>query len=273
MNTYKSLNSNKRVLAEGMRDGIPIGLGYLAVAFSLGVAAKRAGLTAFQGFLASILNNASAGEYAGFTVIAADAGYLVMMLMTLVANARYLLMSCALSQRFSPDTKLRHRLLLGFDVTDELFGITVARPGAINPWYTYGAILIAMPCWSCGTALGVIAGNALPLRAVSALSVALYGMFIAIIIPPARKDKVVAVFVLLGFLTSLAASRLPLFSGMSEGTRTILLTVALSALAAALFPIRENVDDTGSADHVKSFDGKNASGHLKTTATKKGGRP
>lgn len=273
MNTYNSLTTNKRVLAEGMRDGIPIGLGYLAVAFSLGVAAKRAGLTAFQGFLASILNNASAGEYAGFTVIAADAGYTVMALMTLVANARYLLMSCALSQRFSPDTKLRHRLLLGFDVTDELFGITIARPGAINPWYTYGAILIAIPCWSCGTALGVIAGNVLPLRAVSALSVALYGMFIAIIIPPARKDKVVAVFVLLGFLTSMAASRLPLFSGMSEGTRTILLTVALSALAAALFPIRENVDDTDSAGHVKSFDGKNASGHLKTTATKKGGRP
>lgn len=255
MNTSDHSTPNNRVLVEGMRDGIPIGLGYLAVAFSLGVAAKRVGLTAFQGFLASFLNNASAGEYAGFTVIGADSGYLAMALMTLIANARYLLMSCALSQRFAPNTPLRHRLLLGYDVTDELFGITIARPGIINPWYTYGAILIAIPCWSCGTALGVIAGNLLPLRAVSALSVALYGMFIAIIIPPARKDRVVAVFVFLSFLTSLGASVLPLISRLSEGTRTILLTVMLSALAAALFPVREedldNSDVESAADPMK----------------------
>lgn len=241
MNTANTVSlTQKKAFCEGMRDGIPIGLGYLAVAFSLGVAAKNAGLTAFQGFLASFLNNASAGEYAGFTVIAANAGYLEMALMTLVANARYLLMSCALSQRFSPDTHPIHRFLLGYDVTDELFGITIARPGPIQPWYTYGAILIAIPCWSCGTALGVIAGNILPSRAVSALSVALYGMFIAIIVPPAKKDKVVAVFVLLSFLASLGASKLPLISSWSEGTRTILLTVALSALAAALFPVKED---------------------------------
>ncbi len=235
-----TLTENRTAFAEGMRDGIPIGLGYLAVAFSLGVAAKRAGLTAFQGFLASLLNNASAGEYAGFTVIASDAGYLEMALMTLVANARYLLMSCALSQRFAPSTRLIHRLALGYDVTDELFGITIARPGVLNPWYTYGAILIAIPCWSCGTALGVIAGNILPLRAVSALSVALYGMFIAIIIPPAKKNRVVAVFVALSFLASFGAARLPYLAQLSAGTRTILLTVVLSALAAALFPVTPN---------------------------------
>lgn len=242
-------DTKKRVLTEGMRDGIPIGLGYLAVAFSLGVAAKRAGLNAFQGFLASLLNNASAGEYAGFTVIAADAGYFEMALMTLVANARYLLMSCALSQRFSSDTGLIHRLLLGYDVTDELFGITIARPGPLNPWYTYGAILIAIPCWSCGTALGVIAGNVLPLRAVSALSVALYGMFIAIIIPPAKKNKIVAAFVGLSFLSSFAASRLPYISQWSAGTRTILLTVILSTLAAILFPVPQD-SVSGTSDHT-----------------------
>lgn len=255
MNTCNPFLSNKRMLADGMRDGIPIGLGYLAVAFSLGVAARKAGLTAFQGFLASLLNNASAGEYAGFTVIAADAGYLEMALITLIANARYLLMSCALSQRFSPETPLRHRLFLGFDVTDELFGITIARPGPIQPWYTYGAILIAIPCWSCGTALGVTAGNVLPARAVSALSVALYGMFLAIIIPAARGSRVVAVFVLLSFSASFAAAKLPLISRLSQGTRTILLTVTLSALAAAFFP----VSDT--------------SGNGETPSDKKGGRP
>ena len=107
-------------------------------------------------------------------------------------------MSCALAQRFSPDTPFFHRFLIGYDVTDELFGITIARPGWLNPYYTYGAILVAAPAWSIGTALGIIAGNLLPLRAVSALSVALYGMFLAIIIPPARKSRVVAGLVAVG---------------------------------------------------------------------------
>ena len=99
-------------------------------------------------------------------------------------------------------TPFWHRLLIGYDVTDELFGITIARPGNLNPYYTYGAILLAAPAWACGTALGIIAGNLLPLRVVSALSVALYGMFLAIIIPPARKDRIVAVLVVISFALS-----------------------------------------------------------------------
>ncbi len=233
------MNSHGKVLREGFRDGIPIGLGYLAVSFSLGVAARNAGLSAFQGFLVSLLNNASAGEYAGFTVIAANGAYFEIFLMTLIANARYLLMSCALSQKFSPDTPLIHRILVGYDVTDEIFGITIARPGMLDPFYCYGAILIAAPCWAGGTALGVIAGNLLPARAVSALSVALFGMFLAVIIPPARKNRVVAAFVLISFAASFAAAYLPLLSCLSSGTRTILLTVVLSGIAAALFPVSE----------------------------------
>jgi len=223
------------VFREGLRDGTPIALGYLAVSFSLGIAAKRAGLTAFQGFLASLLNNASAGEYAGFTVIAADAAYWETALITLIANARYLLMSCALSQRFSPEMPLIHRILIGCDVTDELFGITIARPGIPDPWYTYGAIVIAAPAWAGGTALGILAGNVLPLRLVSALSVALYGMFLAVIIPPARKSKIVAVLVAVSFAASFAAVQL--LPGLSSGMRTILLTVLLSGAAALLFPV------------------------------------
>lgn len=231
--------THHKALREGFRDGIPIGLGYFAVSFSLGVAARNSGLNAFQGFLASLLNNASAGEYAGFTVIDADAPYLEIILMTLIANARYLLMSCALSQKFSSETPLIHRLLIGFDVTDEIFGITIARPGNLNPCYTYGAILIAMPCWAIGTALGVTAGNLLPLRVVSALSVALFGMFLAVIIPPARKDKIVAFLIPMCFLASFAAGKLPGISQLSDGSRTILLTVALSVAAALLFPVKD----------------------------------
>ena len=236
---------SRKVFCEGIRDGVPIALGYFAVSFSLGIAARKAGFTPFQGFLASLLNNASAGEYAAFALIMSGASYFQVAVITLIANARYLLMSCALAQRFAPGTPFWHRLVIGYDVTDELFGITIARPGSLNPCYTYGAILLAAPAWASGTALGIVAGNLLPLRAVSALSVALYGMFLAIIIPPARKDKVVAVLVAISFALSFLCSYLPGISALSEGTRTILLTVAISGAAAALFPVRqeENKDD------------------------------
>lgn len=225
-------------LLQGIRDGIPIGLGYFAVAFSLGIAARSAGLTAFQGFFASIFTNASAGEYAVFSLIAANAAYFEVVLITIVTNIRYLLMSCALSQRLSPDTSLLKRMLLGLCITDEIFGISIARDGYLNPKYSYGALIFASPCWALGTALGIIAGNQLPIRIVSALSVALFGMFLAVIVPPARKNKVVACFVLLSFAASYGASVLPLFASMSGGTRTIILTVVISAVAAALFPIK-----------------------------------
>ncbi len=226
----------KRFL-RGARDGVPVALGYLAVSFSLGILARNTGLSAMQGFWMSFLNNASAGEYAALTAIAADAAYAELLLVTLVANARYLLMSCALSQRIAPETKWYHRLLIGFDVTDELFGLAVARPGSLDPWYFYGAMAVALPGWSVGTALGVIAGELLPARVVTALSVALYGMFLAVIIPPSRKSKVVAGLVLLAFGASFACARL--LPGLSEGMRTIVLTIVLCTGAALLFPVRE----------------------------------
>ncbi|MDD7200797.1 MAG: AzlC family ABC transporter permease [Sphaerochaetaceae bacterium] len=224
---------------KGMRDGLPIALGYFSVAFSLGIAARNVGLTVVQGVVTSLLNNASAGEYAGFTTIGADASYLEMALITLVANARYLLMSTALSQHIDPKMPFWQRLTIGYDVTDELFGIYVAHPGMLPASYAYGAMSLAIPGWAGGTALGIFAGQVLPDRIVSALSVALYGMFLAIIIPPARKDKVVALLVLLAFASSWASGIVPWLSALSNGTRTIILTVAISGAAALLFPVKE----------------------------------
>lgn len=238
--------ANRTALTQGFRDGIPIGLGYFAVSFSLGIVARNAGLTPFQGFLASALCSASAGEYAGFTLIAAMGTFLEIAVITLITNARYLLMSCALSQKADPQLPLIHRLLTSFYITDELFAINIARPGYLNPYYAYGAILIAIPCWSLGTAFGVIAGNLLPLRLVSAFSVALYGMFLAVIIPPFRKDKVIGGLILLSFCASFGASCLPVISEISAGTRTIILTVAISAGAAALFPKNIEKEDAPS---------------------------
>jgi len=230
---------NKSCMMKGVRDGVPIALGYFAVSFSLGIAARSAGFTAFQALLMSLFNNASAGEFAAFTLIAAGAGYLEVALMTLVSNARYLLMSCALSQKFAPSVPVYHRMLVGFDVTDEIFGVSIAYPGKLNPWYSYGVMLLALPGWAVGTYFGVLMGNILPLRLVSALSVALYGMFIAVFVPPARKEKVIAALVVISMFLSWLFSAVDFFGFMTEGTRVIFLTVAISAIAALLFPVKD----------------------------------
>lgn len=224
----------------GLRDGLPIGLGYFAVSFGLGISCRAAGLSAVQSFFLSLLNNASAGEYGGITVIASDAGLIVAALMMLVVNARYMLMSCALSQRLPPDTPLYWRMIIGFDLTDELFAIAISRPGYLNPWYYFGAMCAAMPCWSVGTALGVLAGSIMPEWAVSGCSVMLYGMFIAIIIPAGKQNRTVLGFVAVSFLCSYLASILPLLRTLSEGMRILLLTVVISAAAAVFFPHKED---------------------------------
>ena len=229
----------RRDILRGVRDGFPIGLGYFAVAFSLGITAKHAGLSPAQGFLASFLNHASAGEYALFSLIAANAAYWEVAVVICITNARYLLMSAALSQRVSPGTAFFHRILVGFGITDEIFGLGVAHKGWISPPYLYSAFLLAAVFWSSGTASGIVAGNLLPANAVSALSVAIYGMFLAIIIPPMREDRVVAALVPISFACSFAFSVLPVLKTLSSGFQTILLTVVIAAGAAALFPVKD----------------------------------
>lgn len=238
-------NTNKLAFSNGMRDGIPIALGYFAVAFTLGIAAKNAGFTPLQAMIVSMTNNASAGEYAGFTLISAGAGYLELALMMVVANARYLLMSCALSQKLDPKTPLHHRLLIGYDVTDEIFGICINSPGKLNPFYAYGAFSVAIPGWAIGTYLGVLMGNVLPSNVVSALSVGLYGMFIAIIIPPARENRLLAGLIVVSMLLSLLFATAPILSSIPSGTSILLLTIVISAAAAILFPIKEGENSNG----------------------------
>ena len=230
---------SKTKFVSGFRDGIPIALGYLAVSFGLGISCRAASLTPFQGFLLSLLNNASAGEYAGFTAIAAGSTYLEVTLVEAVANIRYLLMSCALSQKLPEDATLGQRMLVGFYTTDEIFGASVSVPGKLDVWYTYGLATPAAPGWALGTLLGVIMGDILPLRIVSALSVGLYGMFIAIFIPPARKNKVILGLVILSFAASYVFSTLQVFAAVSSSLKVIILTVVISLLAAVLFPVKE----------------------------------
>ena len=239
--------TRRQWFAKGMRAGIPIALGYFAVSVALGIAATKAGISSFQAALTSLLINASAGEYAGFSLIAAGASYVEVTIMEAIANARYLLMSASLSQKLKPGTGTLQRLLLGFTVTDEIFGVSIALPVPLDPCFTYGTFCVATMGWTSGTFLGAMLGDILPWRLLSALSVGLYGMFISVFIPEAKKNRVVAALVAISFLLSFACGYLPLLRNLSEGIRVILLTVVISLAAAILFPIRETSKKEGTS--------------------------
>lgn len=228
---------------KGMRAGVPICMGYFAVAIALGISARSAGVSSLQAALTSLLINASAGEYAGFALIAAGASYIEVAVMEAVANARYLLMSASLSQKLEPSTRLWERLLLGFTVTDEIFGVSVSLPCRLSPYFTYGAFVIATLGWTGGTFVGAVLGNVLPLRVLSALAVGLYGMFISVFIPEAKKNKIVALLVAVSFLLSWLLEVLPFVRDISSGIRVIILTVVISLAAAILFPIKEGKEN------------------------------
>ncbi len=225
-------------IIQGLRDGIPIAMGYFAVAFSLGIIAKQAGLTAAIGFVSSFFTRASAGEYGVYTLVAAQAAYVEIVAMCLVTNLRYMLMSAALSQKIAPGTSWLHRVLMACCVTDEIFGISIAQERYCPPAYTYSAALISTLLWASGCAAGIVAGGMLPTAIVAALSVALYGMFLAIIMPPARNDRYVLYAIVASFVLSGACSVAPVVSSWSSGTRTIVLTVVISAVVAMWKPIK-----------------------------------
>ncbi len=231
--------SGKSWFLKGMKDGVPIGLGYFAVAFTLGIAAKKAGLTAFQAALMSAAMHASAGQFAAIGMITAGAGYVEMAVTELVVNLRYLLMSGALSQKIRRDQPFFHRFLVAYDVTDEIFGISMAVEGRLHPCYTYGAMAVASPGWVLGTFFGAVMGTIMPGRVLSAMNVALYGMFLAVIIPPAKKSRIIAGVVGISMLASALFTQIPGINQISAGFQIIILTVLLSGAAAVLFPVQE----------------------------------
>ena len=233
------MKSNPECWKDGFKDGIPICLGYIAVSFTFGIMARKAGLTTFQAVLISAVNVTSAGQFAGLGLIGAGATYIEMAITQFVINLRYCLMSCSLSQKLDPATSLGRRLLMSVGITDEIFGVSASVPDTLNPFYTYGTICIALPGWIFGTFLGVVSGNILPARALSALGVALYGMFIAIIIPPARKSRLLGGLVLISMALSFLFAKIPFFSQISSGFKIIILTVLIAGAAALRYPVSE----------------------------------
>lgn len=236
-------NSNKKAYIKGLETGIPIGLGYLAVAFTLGIQAKKIGITAVQSAIMSFGLHASAGEYIFISLFGAATGILVMVLMEMVANARYLLMSCSLSQKIPEDTPLWKRLIIGYFITDEIFGAAIAVKGKLNPYYIFGMATVASPGWVIGTALGVVLGNALPSNVISALSVGLFGMFIACIIPEGKKNKIVAIVIIISFVASYLASIIPVVKNIDSGIKIIVLTVVIAGIFAVVKPVKEGQNE------------------------------
>ena len=240
--------TRRQYFTAGFKDGIPICLGYIAVSFTFGIMAKKVGISIFDAVLISLTNVTSAGQFAGLSLIASTASYIEMAITQLIINLRYCLMSCALSQKIDPEAPLFHRFLIAYGVTDEIFGVTVCKGGKLSPFYSYGVIFISVFGWVFGTFLGILSGNILPARVVSALSVGLYGMFLAIIIPPARKNKILAGVVLISMGASFAFTKLPVIHTLSTGTRTILLTILIAGGAAILFPVNEEEEDAKSTE-------------------------
>lgn len=237
------MSSNLTQWKNGIKDGFPIALGYFAVSFTFGIVAKSTGLTPFQGVLMSGTNFTSAGQFAALSLIGSSAIYLEMAITQLVINLRYCLMSCSLAQKLDAKMAFRHRFLLAFGVTDEIFGVSVCREGRLHPFYNYGLMSIAMPGWVLGTFCGIVSGSLLPGSITSALSIALYGMFIAVIIPPAKGNKVLFAIIILSMAVSFLFAKVSVLAQISSGFKIILLTVLIAGIAAILFPVREVADE------------------------------
>ncbi|MEE0772163.1 MAG: AzlC family ABC transporter permease [Anaerovoracaceae bacterium] len=224
---------------KGIRDGIPIALGYFSVSIAFGLMAAEAGCTWFEAMLISLTNLTSAGQFAGVTVIAGMGTYFEMILTQLVINSRYALMGISLSQKVDGRFRGVWRLLLGYAITDEIFAVAIGQEGELSRGYYAGLMSIPVIGWTSGTVVGAVLGNIMPLIITNALGVALYGMFIAVVVPKARENVHVLAAVAAAVAISAALYYIPVFDGISSGFAIIICAVAASALAALLFPVKE----------------------------------
>lgn len=232
---------NRNEYAAGVRTGLPVGLGYFSVSFGFGAMAVSKGLGVLDATLISATNLTSAGQFAGLGVIVDHSGLWLMILTQLIINSRYALMSLALSQRMGMKIGLLPRLCIAFINTDEVFALAMARREELTVPFLYGLGLLPIIGWVSGTMFGALAGSILPESIRMALGVMLYGMFIAIVIPPARKERPVALTALLALIFSSLFTWVPGLQNAPKGTPIVICTVAAAAICAVLFPVEEEV--------------------------------
>ena len=225
---------------KGLLHGIPIALGYLSVSFGFGIMAVQKGLSVFSAVMISVTNLTSAGQAAGVEIIAAAGPLLEMALTQLIINIRYSLMGISLSQKLDKSFTTPHRLIASYGITDEIFAVSSAQIHPVTPAYIYVLILISFLGWASGTFLGAAAGEILPSMITNAMGIVLYGMFIAIIIPPSRKERSVLFVVGVAALVSVLFKYV--FTGISVGFAVIISACIAAAVGALLFPVKEEYD-------------------------------
>lgn len=231
---------------KGLKDGIPICLGYFSVAFAFGIFAVENGLTVFQATIISLTNLTSAGQLAGVPIMMG--GTLPeLALSQLIINSRYSLMSVSLSQKFSHKVKLKDKLLISFGNTDEIFAVAISQKGEIGKKYMLGLMLLPILGWTGGTLIGAIAGNILPAMVTAALGLAIYGMFVAIVVPVAKKEKATALCVAIAIALSCAFKYIPLLTKVPTGFTVIICSVIAAAILAVVAPIKTEEEVTENA--------------------------
>lgn len=228
------MNFNK-----GIKDSIPIALGYFSVSIAFGLMATDAGLTTMEALIISFTNLTSAGQFAGVTVIASAGTYIEMALTQLVINSRYSLMAISLSQKINSKFKGVYRAVLGFAITDEIFAVAIGNKDEVSKEYFTGLMIFPVIGWSAGTVTGAVLGNIMPLIITNALGIALYGMFIAVVVPKARENIHILITVSMAIVISAIIYYIPIFSVISSGFAIIISAVIASVAGALLFPAKE----------------------------------
>ena len=239
----RSIMMNKQELKEGIRDGFPICLGYISVSMAFGLTAVKSGLPIWAAVLVSLTNLTSAGQFAGVNLLLAQSSYIQLMITTLIINLRYFLMSISVSQKVEAKFGIKERLIASFGITDEVFAVSMQRRSELTFSYMLGLIATPIAGWTFGTLIGAVATTLLPEALTDAMGIMLYGMFIAIIIPPARENKHVLIAIVLAIAASYAFAYTPALATLSGGWSVIIITVGVSALAAWLFPIQEEAEE------------------------------
>ena len=233
----------KSPFCEGLLDGLPIGLGYLSVSFAFGIFACGSGMSVIEALLVSMLNVTSAGQLAAVPIIVSLGSYVELALTQLVINLRYSLMSTSLSQRLDGTVRTRDRFLISFVNTDEVFAVSMSKGKPLSRGYLYGLITLPYAGWTLGTLLGAVAGNILPAVVISALGIAIYGMFIAIVVPEARDNKFTLLAVILAVALSLCFYYLPYLRDIPSGFVIIIVATLSAALLALIAPIKEDEEN------------------------------
>ena len=235
----------KLTYKQGLKDGVPIALGYFAVSFAFGVSVVSGGLPWFVATVMSFTNLTSAGQFAGATVIIAFGSVFEILLTQLVINSRYFLMSITLSQRLDEKFTLLDRFLVSYGITDEIFGVAVSKKQAVSKEYMYGLILLPVVFWTLGTLSGSVLGNFLPEIILNSLSIALYAMFIAIVVPVGMQDKKVFIVVIIAVGLSCLFYFTPVLNSVSSGIAYIICALVASVIGAIFFPIKEESEEKG----------------------------